>query len=135
MMKNSMRLTFQIQGLRTARPGAVLVLVLFFVALAGGLAVLMSGSASRLARTTRSQHETMLLRQLMESGKEWVRAHEEFAGEATTALDGSGILPDGLAGRITLTGDVATDRIRIQAELALPGGTATQLMGTSPVPK
>lgn len=135
MMKNSVSLAVQIKGHRVARSGAVLVLVLFFIVLAGGLAVLMSGSASRLARTTRSQHETMLLRQLVESGNDWLRAHEESIGQATVALDGSGILPDGLSGRVTLTGDVATDRIIIQAELVLPDGTAAQLGGTSPVSK
>jgi len=105
-----------------ARRGAVLVLVLFFIVLATALAILLTANSARIVRTTRNEHESMLLRQLTDSAREWVGAHGGPHADTPVTLDGKDIGPEGSSGAVTINVDERSPNvIVIRAQLTFTG--------------
>lgn len=115
----------QCYGVVTRRRGALLVLVIFYLALASSLMVLVTASSVQLARTTRHEHETILLRQLTHSARAWVRAQGGLHRDAPVTLSGADILPEGTSGevRISVSGEFP-DVVVIRAQLSFPNREA-----------
>ena len=87
----------------TARRGVVLVLVLVYIVLAGSLMLLTTASVGQLIRTDRSAHHSILLRQLIDSGRAWADAHGDLPTETPITLDPADILPEDASGTVTIT--------------------------------
>ena len=105
-----------------ARRGAVLLFVLFFIVLATALAVLLTANSVRLVRTTRNEHESMLLRQLTDSARAWVGAHGGPHAVTPATLDGKDILLEGSSGEVTINVDGQfSNVIVIRAQLTFTG--------------
>lgn len=86
-----------------SRRGAMLVLALFVIFLASSLAVLIMAGSSQLVRTTRHEHESILIHQLLDSGRAWVRAHQALPADAQITLSGKDILPEGISGEVRIS--------------------------------
>jgi len=86
------------------RRGVVLVLVIVYLALAGGLLVVVGGSVAQLARLGQRERETIIVRQMLDSGFAWARAHRADLPQAgEMSLDASLLLPPEAKGTVTLT--------------------------------
>jgi hypothetical protein len=100
----------------------MLVLALFVIVLASALAALIMAGSSQLVRTTRHEHESILTRQLLDSGKAWVRAHPGVLPDTQITLSGGPILPDGVSGEVRITnGTAPSTPILITATISFPG--------------
>lgn len=84
------------------RGGAVLVLVLFYIVLAGSLSVLLSASMARLVRTERSAHEFIVVRQLLDSGRAWAEAHRDALAAEPVTLSAEALVGEGKTGSVTM---------------------------------
>ena len=122
MMKTEQDRVRQDDRRPTARRGAVLVLVLFFIVLATALAVLLTANSARIVRTTRNEHESMLLRQLTDSARSWVQVHGGPHADAPVTLDGKDIGPEGSSGEVRINVDERSPNvIVIRAQLTFTG--------------
>ena len=115
------------------RRGAVLVLVLFFLVLAGSLSFLVTASSVQLVRTTRHEHESIVLRQLADSAEAWVSQHGGLPGGdkshswASVTFHAGEILPEGICGSVRIRVDGELQNILvIRAQLSLPGRVASR---------
>jgi hypothetical protein len=103
----------------------MLVLALFVIFLASALAALIMAGSSQLVRTTRHEHQSILIRQLLDSGKAWVRAHPGVLPNTPITLSGGSILPDGVSGEIRITnGTAPSTPVLITARISFPGREA-----------
>lgn len=84
------------------RGAAVLVLVLVFIVLAGTLCVLMSGSFSRVVRLGRDANESIVIGQLVDSGRAWAEAHLDTLADGAATLPAAALLPDGTTGEVSI---------------------------------
>jgi hypothetical protein len=110
------------RGSGNARKGAMLVLAIFFIILASSLAVLVMAGSVQLVRTTRHEHEVILLRQLTDSGKAWVHAHRGVRSDAEVTLSGKDILPEGMTGEVKISLNAALpEAITVTAKLRFSG--------------
>ena len=89
----------------TARRGVVLVLVVFFIFLAGALSVLITANSVQLVRTTRSHHESILLRQMADSAHAWLAARSNWRADVPVELDMKDTLGNGASGRVRIDVD------------------------------
>ena len=89
----------------SARRGAMLVLALFFIVVATSLATLIMAGSAQLIRTTRFEHESILIRQLTDSGRAWVLAHKGLQPNILVTLSGEGLLPEGVSGEVRISPD------------------------------
>jgi Tfp pilus assembly protein FimT len=89
------------------RQAVTLVLLIFFIVLVAALAALMAASTSQLVRTTRYEHESIVVRQLAESAFALVRTRTESPAMEPITLGGIDVLPDGTTGEVHVarTGD------------------------------
>jgi len=87
------------------RRGVVLVLVVFFLFLAGTLSVLITANSVQLLRTTRDDHESILLRQMADSAYAWVAARPNWREVLPVELGMTGALSDGSSGSIRIQVD------------------------------
>jgi len=103
------------------RRGTMLLLALFFIVVATSLAALIMANSSQLIRTTRHEHEAMVLRQLIDSGRDWVLTSDGPQLEALVTLSGAGIVPEGSSGEVYVRrDDDAPGMMIITAEVAFP---------------
>ena len=91
--------------IHSPRRGAMLVLAIFFIVVATSLATLIMASSAQLIRTTRFEHEAILVRQLTDSGRAWVRAHKGLQPNAPVTLSGNALLPEGSSGEVQIGRD------------------------------
>jgi hypothetical protein len=106
---------------RAARRSAVLVLVIFFIALAGLLALTAMGSTVQLVRTGRNEHATILVQQLIYSGRAWARIHQNAYANSPVELDATDLLPPEYSGSVSISvkrGAPAT--VVITAQIQMP---------------
>ncbi|MFQ5589827.1 MAG: hypothetical protein ACE5HE_01565 [Phycisphaerae bacterium] len=107
--------------IRSRRRGAVLILVVFFIFMAGTLAALTTAGWVQLMRTNRHEHESILLRQLTDSAATWVRNGGDVRLAAPVTLDGKGILPADLSGEVYIAlRSEGPGVVVITARLSLP---------------
>ena len=85
-----------------ARRGVVLVLVVFFIFLATALSVLITATSVQLVRTTRSHHESILLRQMVDSAHAWLGARSDWRADVPVVLELKDTLGIGATGRIRM---------------------------------
>ena len=92
-------------GSRSARRrGVVLLLVLAYITLTGGLLAVVGVSAAQLARLGMRERETIMVRQMLDSGLAWACAHRaDSPREGEISLDAALILPPEAKGTVTLT--------------------------------
>jgi hypothetical protein len=83
----------------------MLVLALFFIVVATSLATLIMAGSAQLMRTTRYEHESILIRQLTDSGRAWVLAHKGLQADIPVTLRGEGLLPEGTSGEVRIALD------------------------------
>ena len=105
---------------RASRRSVVLVLVLVYMALAGSLMVLTTASTGQLVRTSRHEHASILLRQLIDSGRAWACARADLRAETPITLDAADILPPESSGHVTIVikpGKPETVVIEVQLQL------------------
>ena len=122
MRGTRLRPTRRNEGGAVGRNGFVLVLVIFFIVLASSLTVLVMASSVQLVRTTRHQHESLLLRQLTDSARAWARAHSNMRTDDSVTLRGEGILPEGVSGAVEITVDGELPNVVvIRAQVSFPG--------------
>jgi Tfp pilus assembly protein PilV len=94
------------------------VLVVFFIFLAGVLAVLATSYSVQLARTTRQHHQSIVLRQMADSAHDWLAAQPNWRTVVPTVLDMKSLVPDGTSGTIRIRADEAQpDAVVIEAQL------------------
>ena len=110
-------------GSAGARPSFVLLLVLVFIVLAGSLLVLMTGGTAQFMRTCRQEHTSLILRQLIDSGRAWADAHDLPRPEAgPIELDAIDILPSEATGSVTIVaGPEKPEVVIIEAQFELRG--------------
>ena len=102
------------------RRSVVLVLVLVYIALAGSLMVLTTASTGQLVRTSRHEHASILLRQLIDSGRAWACARTDLPAETPIVLDAADILPPESSGNVNIvvkSGKPETVVIEVQLQL------------------
>ena len=105
-----------------------MVLVLFFIVLATALAVLLTANSARIVRTTRNEHESMLLRQLTDSARAWVQVHGGPHADTPVTLDGKDILLEGSSGEVKINVDEQSPNvIVIRAQLTFTGRQAIRM--------
>lgn len=112
----------RIKGPNTqARRGAMLVLALFFIVSVTSLTVLILSLTSQTLRTARSEHEWLIVRQLTDSAKAWLVAHDGLGAVPVVSLPGDALLPDGSSGeaRIRLE-DGSTDVFVVAVTVSFP---------------
>lgn len=122
MMKTERDRARQVDRRPGTRGGAVLVLVLFFIVLATALAVLLTANTARIVRTTRNEHESMLLRQLTDSARAWAAARGGPQADSPVTLDGKDILLEGTSGEVRINVEEQSPNvIVIRAQLTFTG--------------
>lgn len=124
------RRTFEIKlrHVASVRDGVMLIMALFFIVLATGLSVLIMANTAQLVRTTRNEHEAILLRQLSDSGQAWVRVHGAVNANAPVRLNGSGIVPESITGEVEINSDTeAADVVIVTAHLRLPAREVSRI--------
>ena len=111
------------RGCAGTRPSFVLLLVLVFIVLAGSLLVLMTGGTAQFVRTCRQEHTSLILRQLIDSGRAWADAHDLPRSQAVPIdLDATDILPPDASGRVRITAGADTPgTVVIEAQFELHG--------------
>jgi len=93
-------------------------LVLFFIVLATMLAVLIMSNAAQLARTTRHEHEEIIIRQMIESGRDWIAVHKTSTEFAAVTLPADSIVPESVRGEIQISRDAGhPESVKISASL------------------
>jgi len=70
--------------------------------MASALAVIIAASTVQFAKTTRNEHELILLRQLIDSAQAWVQARGGLPIGAPVTLDGEGVLSENVSGQVTI---------------------------------
>ncbi len=81
----------------------MLLLAVFSIVMATSLATLIMAGTSQLIRTSRSKHESIVVRQLTDSAWAWVCAHRGMQSDTTVTLDGEGLLPDAMSGEARIS--------------------------------
>ena len=101
----------------------VLLLLLVFIVLASSLLLLTTGGTAQFLRTSRQEHTSILLRQMIDSGRAWVDVHDRpQPGAAPIELDATDILPPDASGRVTIFSKPETPGIvAIEAHFELHG--------------
>ena len=89
------------------RRGFVLILVLFAITMASMLMLTLVVSTGQFVRTTRSEHVSILLRQLTDSGWAWMQSHHDGSVQYPVTLDAEQILPIDVCGEVRITVDSA----------------------------
>lgn len=108
-------------GRGAPRRATMLLLALFFIVVTTSLATLILANSSQLIRTTRNEHEELILRQLTDSGWAWVLTQEGRKWDSTVTLPGEGVVPDGSQGKVSLAlDDSAQGVVVITVEVAFP---------------
>jgi hypothetical protein len=121
MRHTEKRLTSQVE-IATARRGVMLLLTLFFIVVATSLATLIMSNSSQLIRTTRHEHEAILLRQLTDSALAWARANDSLIPDAPITLNGEELLPEGISGEVCVNlDDKLQGVIVVTANIKFPG--------------
>ncbi len=109
---------WSIQRHGPTRRGAVLVLALFFIVLAGSLSVLLSGSLARMVRWERAGHESIVLGQLLDSGRAWADAHREAPAGGDVVLSAEALIAEGKTGTVKVSIDpTSPGEIRVEARV------------------
>ena len=104
------------------RRSVVLVLVVFFIFLAGALSVLITASSVQLVRTTRNHHKSILLRQMADSAHAWLAARSNWRADVPVVLDMKGTPGTGESGRIRIhTDDEMPEVVVVSVRLMLDG--------------
>lgn len=112
---------------RASRRSVVLVLVLVYIVLAGSLMVLITASTGQLVRTSRHEHASILLRQLIDSGRAWAYARADVQAETPITLDAADILPGESSGNVTIVVKPGRpETVLIEAQLQLRGRRFTR---------
>lgn len=112
------------------KPGFVLIFVLLAITLATALAVLAASSSTQLARTTRSEHESIMLRQLNYSAHAWIRESHDHLKELPLVMPAGDLLPEGATGTVTVTRhETRPDLLVYTAKIAMGGGR--EIRGTT----
>ncbi|UCC29265.1 MAG: hypothetical protein JSU86_13810 [Phycisphaerales bacterium] len=112
---------------RASRRSVVLVLVLVYIVLAGSLMVLTTTSTGQLVRTGRHEHASILLRQLIDSGRAWAYARADVHVETPITLDAAEILPAESSGHVTIVVKPGKpETVLIEAQLRLHGRPFTR---------
>ena len=93
----------------------MLLLALFCIVLASALAVLIMAGTTQLMRTSRSEHESILVRQLTDSAWAWVLARKGLESDTPVALGGEGLLPEGVSGEVRISPAEETQDIFVVA--------------------
>ncbi|MHC5110988.1 MAG: PilX N-terminal domain-containing pilus assembly protein [Planctomycetota bacterium] len=102
------------------RRGMIMVLVLLFIVLVTALSVLVMGTTTQLVRTTRNEHEAIILRQMADCGLAWIRTKESALERGPVRLDADGMIPMDGVGQVTITKDSRhPDKAVIVAELTI----------------
>lgn len=87
----------------TSRRGTMLLLAIFCIFLASALAALIMAGTTQLMRTSRSEHEMILVRQLTDSAWTWILAHKGLESSTPVTLGGKGLLPEGVSGEVRIS--------------------------------
>lgn len=104
-----------------------MLLVILYIALASSLLVLVMAGSVDLVRTTRHEHESILLRQLTDSGQAWVRAHGVPDRDKPVTLVASTILPEGVSGIVKISLVAQTpDVVSISVRASFPDRELTR---------
>lgn len=112
---------------RASRRSVVLVLVLVYIVLAGSLMVLITASTGQLVRTSRHEHASILLRQLIDSGRAWAYARADVHAETPITLDAADVLPAESSGHVTIVVKPGKpETMLIEAQLQLHGRRFTR---------
>ena len=105
-----------------ARRSAVLVLVVFFIFLAGALSVLITANSVQLVRTTRNHHELILLRQMADSAHAWLAARSDWRADVPVVLDMKGAGGNSGSGRVSIhIDDELPEIVIVRVQLMLEG--------------
>lgn len=108
----------------------MLVLVIFVIFLAGILAALASARAVQLVRTTRQHRESIVLRQMADSARAWLKTRPDWREAVPTVLDATSLVPDGASGSIRISAQ-ETDPDVVVVEARLTSGHREQRLTTS----
>lgn len=112
---------------RASRRSVVLVLVLVYIVLAGSLMVLITASTGQLVRTGRHEHSSILLRQLIDSGRAWAYARADVRADTPITLDAADILAAESSGQVTIVVKPGNpETVVIEARLQLHGRRFTR---------
>ncbi len=85
-----------------SRRSVVLLLVLIYLVLASTLLVTTTASTGQLVRTRKSEHTSILLRQLIDSARAWTAERGPTLTNTPMTLDPAPILPPEVAGTVTI---------------------------------
>lgn len=104
-----------------SRRGFVMLLLLVFLVLASALLLLTTGGTAQFLRTSRREHRSIVLRQMIDSGRAWVEVHDRpQPGADPIELDASDIMPPDATGRVTIVAKPETPAIvEIEVHLEL----------------
>jgi hypothetical protein len=94
----------------------MLVLAIFFIFLATSLATLIMAGSAQLIRTAGHEHEAILLRQMIDSGRAWALSHTPRPA-APVALSGADLLPEGSSGEVRIDFDPNAGDVVVTAAL------------------
>ena len=95
-------------GIRRAIPSrhaAMLVMALFCIVLTTALAVVIMTNTTQLVRITQHEHEEIVLRQMIDSGKEWMSAQAASTQASPMTLPVSAIVPENMSGEVRIDRD------------------------------
>jgi hypothetical protein len=108
------------------RRGAVLLLVIAYIAVAFGLLTLLGVSGMHLMRMARQEREAATVRQMLDSGLAWARSHRDNPPvEGVVTLDADRLTGPEARGSITVTfaPDDKPSSVRVTAHLQHHGRT------------
>jgi hypothetical protein len=111
------------------RRGAVLLLVIAYVAVAFGLLTLLEVSGTHLMRIAGQEREAATVRQILDSGLAWARSHRDNPPvEGVATLDAGRLLGPEARGTITVAfaPDDTPSSVRITAHLQHHGRTKSR---------
>ncbi|MBI1826347.1 MAG: hypothetical protein HY287_15480 [Planctomycetes bacterium] len=113
MKMNRAGTKIRVRPIAIARRGAMLVMALLFIVLATALSALIMANTAQLVRTTRQEHEEIVLRQLIDSGRAWFNVHGAMDPNASITLEGNAIVPENMIGEVTIRVDGKTPNVVI----------------------
>jgi hypothetical protein len=111
------------------RRGAVLLLVIAYIAVAFGLLTLLGVSGTHLVRMARQERKAATARQMLDSGLAWARSHRDNPPvEGVATLDASRLMGPEASGTITVTFAPAdkASLVRVTAHLQHHGRTSSR---------
>ena len=127
-------------GGRSKQRATVMVLVLIFLVVAGGLLGVVGATVAQLVRTTRTESDRAVLRQMIDGGVAWAHLHSRNWPRAggkpdVVKLDVRSEPADARQAAITLTPLPATEgvvrEVRVEARLSRPRGPDIQRVVTA----